>query len=58
MPKIGIKAELTRRVDAVIEIARLLARKGKNPDQIQEALINPLINEIDIRIKHGRGPKD
>ena len=59
MPKIGIKGELLRRVDAIIEIARLLYKAGYDSQPIQQTLIDPLVNAISIRIEYGaETPKD
>ena len=58
MPKLGIKAELTRRIEAVIEIARFMAKKGRDPKLIQEALIDPLVEAVSIRLTYGRVPEE
>jgi hypothetical protein len=56
--KIGIKAELTRRIEAIIEIARLMVKAGHNPNLIQTALIDPIVEAVSIRIVHGVAPKE
>jgi len=58
MPKLGIKAELTRRIEAIIEIARFLVKKGRDPKLIQEALIDPLMEAVSTRLTYGRVPEE
>ena len=53
MPKLGIKAELTGRIEAIIEIARLLVKAGHDPALIQKTLIDPIFEAVTIRIEHG-----
>jgi hypothetical protein len=58
MPKIGIKAELTHRLEAIIEIARFMVKAGHDPRLIQETLIDPVINALSIRITYGPWPEE
>ena len=53
MPKIGIRGELNRKVDAVIEIARDFQKAGYDSRIIQKTLINPLIQAVEIRMEYG-----
>jgi hypothetical protein len=58
MPKIGIKTELTHRIEAIIEIARLMVKAGYKPDLIQKALIEPIVEAVSIRIAYGAMPEE
>jgi hypothetical protein len=53
MPKLGIKGQPARRIEAIIEIARLMVRAGHNPKIIQRTLIDPIIEVVEIRIEYG-----
>ena len=49
----GVKGAVCRRVEVVIEIARLLYKAGYDSRIIQKAIIDPLIKEAEIRIEYG-----
>ena len=49
----GAKGEVCRKVEAIIEIARLLYKAGYSERVIQKAIIDPLIQEAEIRIVYG-----
>jgi hypothetical protein len=53
MPYIGFKAILKGEVETVIEIARLLVKEGHDPKLIQKALIDPIADAVNTRIKYG-----
>ena len=53
MPVIGIRGELIRRVEAIIEVARLLYKAGYKEEIIQKTLIDPMIEAVEIRIEYG-----
>jgi len=58
MPYVGVRAELTKRIEAIIEIGQLMVKKGHNPKLIQETLIDPIIDALSMRIEHGPGPEE
>ncbi|GHU67373.1 hypothetical protein FACS189447_09510 [Spirochaetia bacterium] len=49
----GVKAEISGRVDAIIEIAQMLVKQGHKQTTIEELLIKPIIDSIEIRMEYG-----
>ena len=54
--KQGIKAELSERVEVIIEVAQLLVKAGYDLQLVQQILIDPLLNAADARINYGNMP--